>query len=212
MSTHYLLSLFNDDINDIVTPPAFPGESEITGNYVVRVPDDVVVREPVSVADLLTQKYASILASHGLFTQIVHDDMLDATGINMGTSTNIITGIKGTNGLLDGGLLETTVESLTWGGPGAGPPQAILTYEVFQYADTDSASGVYSRSYEEVDPLVAPITVQISFDGGATFQAVTDKNLINIVGPSQGTNLILRFTHTATPTGRYFLGSWAVVF
>lgn len=212
MSTFYLLSVFNDQINDVVSPPSSPGSTVVTGNYVVRVADDVVVKNPVSVSDLVTQKYASILSSHGLFTQIIFDDMLDATEINAANSSGVVLGVKGMNSVFDAGVLETSPLSITWGGGGAGPAQAIMTYEVFQYTDSDLTAGPYSRTYTEVTPGTSPFTVQISFNGGSTFQACSDKNLLNITIPSQGTSLILRFTHTGTPRGRYFLGSWAIVF
>ena len=60
MSTLYLVNLFNDQINDVMYSSG--DELPITGSYVLRVPDDVVVRNPTDSADILTQKYASILA------------------------------------------------------------------------------------------------------------------------------------------------------
>ncbi len=51
MSTHVLVGLFDDQINGVLTTSGTPPMSTITGNYVIRVPDDIPVRNPTSVAE-----------------------------------------------------------------------------------------------------------------------------------------------------------------
>lgn len=212
MSTHYLISLFDDTINDVVNPDPTTGESPITGNYVIRVPDEIVVKNPTSVANLLSQKYASKLANHGLFSTIHFDDMLDAADLNAGASSGVCLGTKGCNSLFPGGVMLSTVSNFIWGGPGAGPSQAIITWEVFRYTDADPISGAYTRKYREVSTTLAPIQAEVSFNGGANFIVASDNNLITITAPQQGPNLVVRFTHLATDQLRYWIGSWAVLF
>ena len=43
MSTHVLVGLFDDQINGVLTTSGTPPMSTITGNYVIRVPDDIPV-------------------------------------------------------------------------------------------------------------------------------------------------------------------------
>jgi hypothetical protein len=210
MSTLYLVSLFTDQVSDVIYSDGVP--KRVTGNYVIRVPDDVIVKNPTSISNLLTQKYASILANNGLFGQVIYDDMLDTVDINSVQSSGVTLGTKGMNSIYDGGTLTTDVFPFTWGGPGSGPSQSIMTYEVFQYIDSDGKTTPYERSYQEVAPGDAPISVQVSFNGGANWMSVTDKNLINVSLSNQGANLVVRFIHTGTPSGRYFIGSWAVLF
>lgn len=217
MSTFYMLSLFNDQINDVVTPPNGGLQTKITGNYVVRVPDDTIVKDPTDVSDLLTKKYQSTLAAYGLFTDMVYDDMLDGDGVNLSQSFGVSVGVKGQNSVYPPpgapmSRMTTTATNITWGGPGAGPAQAIITWEVFRYVDTDSATGPYGRDYLEVPTGTAPITVSISFNNGVTFLSATDKNLISIPGPARGTDIVVRFSHTGADNNRYFIGSWAVLF
>lgn len=212
MSTLYLVSLFNDQISDVVHgAPAEP--MPVTGSYVVRVPDDVVVRNPVDVADILTQKHASQLANNGFFTQTIYDDLLDATGLNTVASTKVSFGDKGTVSLFDNGILESTSSSFSWS-VGVGPTQAVMTWEVFQYTDEDPILGVYRRSYTEVSTGSAnsPITAELSFNGGSTWLSAIDKNIVTVPLADQGTNLVVRFTHGGSPAGRFFLGSWTVLF
>ena len=129
MSTHYLVSLFDDQINGVLAATGAPPMSTVTGNYVIRVPDDVPVKNPTNVADLLNKKYTGILGTHGLFTQIAYDDMLDSLGVNLGASDGITTGDKGVVGIYPTNgawtpVFQTTPMGVVWGGPPPGPPQA----------------------------------------------------------------------------------------
>jgi hypothetical protein len=218
MSTHYLISHFNDEINDVVGASGSPPQTLSTGNYVVRVPDDVSVQNPTNLADLITKKYASVLGSSGLFTQVIYDDMLDGTGVNTGASTGVFLGKNGSVGLYpkhgaQTPLIQTTPYNITWGGPGAGPVQAILSYELFDFVDTDPMTSVYTRSYREVATDV-DVTAQISFNGGTDYFSTSDKALLSIPGGSTGTQVIIRFTRTTdiNVRGRVYLGSWSVLF
>lgn len=218
MSTHYLIGQTTSEINDVVAALGVPPQTIITGNYVVRVPDDVVVQNPTNLADLLTKKYAGILGTYGLFTQILYDDMLDATGVNLGASNGILVGRNGSIGLFPAHspqtpVLQSTPMGITWGGMGAGPAQATLTYELFEYLDVDDRDAVYRRSYAEVAPDI-DVTVEVSFNNGANFTNTTDKALMAIGVAEQGTQVVVRFTRTSDidVRGRVFIGSWALLF
>ena len=219
MSTHYLVSLFNDQINSVVTPPPGPPTSQVVGNFVVRVPDEVPVRNPTGLPDLLTKKYAGILGTHGLFTQVAYDDMLDALGVNTGSSTGVTLGDKGVVGIYPTNtapqipILQTTPMGIVWGGPPPGPPQAMVVYELFEYVDTDDKGLVYVRQYREVSPDI-DVSCQVSFNNGATFISTTDKALVTIPLLARGTQIVLKFTRLTniSARGRVLLGSWAVLF
>lgn len=225
MGTHFLVSLFDDQINGVVAGSGSPPQSTITGNYVIRVPDDVSIRNPTNLADLLTKKYAGILGSYGLFTQIAYDDMLDGSGVNTGLSQGVTLGFKGMVGIYptnDGYLpsvvgpnpvLQTTPMAIAWGGPGAGPPQALLTYELFEYVDDDDKDLPYVRRYREVAPDI-DVVVEVSFDGGSNFTQTTDKALISIPLPERGASVVVRFTRDTdvSSRGRVLIGSWSVLF
>jgi hypothetical protein len=218
VSTHYLVSMFNDEINDVVVATGSPPTTSAVGNYIVRVPDDVKVQNPTSVANLLTQKYAGILGSYGLFTQITYDDFQDATGIDFAGSAGVISGKRSSVGLYPthGGvnsILKSTNNGIVWGGPGAGPPQAILTYEVYEYVDVDDKTLPFQRSYRELTPDT-DLSAEVSFNGGATWISALDKVLINVPSLARGTQLTVRFTRTTDidVRARVHIGSWAVVY
>jgi len=219
VSTHYLVDLFNDDINDVVTPQNIPPSTVITGNYVVRVADDVAVRNPIDLSDLLNKKYQAILGTHGLFTQVTYDPMFDPDNVNLSSSRGIFTGLKGHVGLYPvdmtnpAPILQTDPYGITWGGPGAGPSQALVTYEVFAYVDEDPADAAFQRHYQELPPDT-DVMVEVSFDGGATFLPVQDKALVSIPISSRGTQLLLKFTRTSyvDSVAKVLIGSWAVLY
>ena len=212
MSTHYLINLHTDKIADVVSTQDSPPETVVTGHYVVRVSDDIVVKEPASLVDLLTKKYAGTLGAFGLFTQIAYDDMLAATGVDLVASHGVILGDKGFVGVYPLGTLQASVTPFTWGGPGVGPSQAIVVFEIFEYIDLDPLSGAFVRSYREIDADSGVLDCSLSFDGGLTFIPVVDKTLVSIPSSAQGADLVVKFGHTGVPYGRVFLGSWSVLF
>jgi len=218
MSIHYLVSMFNDEINDVVTASGSPPTSPVTGNYIIRVPDDVSVQNPTSLANLLTKKYTGILGSYGLFTQITYDDFQDGTGIDYANSSGVLSGARSTVGLYPthGGVdsvLQSTPNGIVWGGPGAGPSQAILTYEVYEYVDVDDKTQPFTRSYRELT-VDTDTTAEVSFNNGGTWMPVQDKVLLNIPVLSRGIQLVVRFTRVTDVDvrGKVMLGSWAVLY
>ena len=212
MSTHYLVSVFDNKIKNVLTPDV-NGKTTITGNYVIRVPNDCVVQNPTSVNNLLTQKYASMLASHGLFSAIVYDDMLDDTGVDTGSSSQVILGDNGTNALYaDGGVLTSTTSSFGWGGVGDGPAQALVLFEVYRYEDS-VVDGLYVRKYVEDVADLASIDCEVSFNGGSTWIACANGTLITIPLVGRGSDVVVRFSHSvAASNPRLGLGSWAILF
>jgi len=93
--------------------------------------------------------------------------------------------------------------------PGAAPSQAVVTWETFEYIDTDPADGRFVRAYGGTwADLVS--TCSVSFNGGVSFYGVTDGGVVNIPLLSQGTDFIIRITNTTSHV--IHLGSWAVVY
>jgi hypothetical protein len=220
VSIYYLIDLFTDQINAVVTSQSTPPTILTTGSYVVRVDDNVAVQSPSDLSDLLTKKYLGILGAHGLFTQITYDTMQDASNIDLSNSIGVITGDRGVNGLYANppapglaSVLQTTPNGITWTGPGAGPPEATVSYELFTYVDLDPSGTPYQRQYQELSPDV-DVSAEISFDNGTSFLSFQDKSLITVPTSSRGVNIILRFTRETDVSAhpRVFIGSWAVLY
>lgn len=211
MSTHYLVDIFGNPvsasgINDVRL--ALNGETEAGGSFVVRVAEGVPVRDPVNLGDLLTKKYQGMLGQYaGIATRITYDDLLDSASVDTtapGTGGKF--GQRGTVSLYPGGLMQSTVVALT----GPAPAQATVTWEAFEWVDTDSSTGRFRRTYKEVTADLVT-TCEVSFDNGLNFYATTDGGFLNIPPPHQGTNFVIRITNS-TPSAVVGIGSWAVIY
>lgn len=210
MSTHYLIDLYQPDVSftsseiNSVRDPA-NGQSNLGGNFVVRVPSDVSVQNPTGLSDLLTKKYASLLAKHALYGSITYDDMLDDAGINkLAANTAGSFGNRGVISIFpNGSKLTTNMVTI-----GSTPAQAAVTWEVFDYVVADPATGVLTRTYRELSSSL--LTCEVSFNNGVTFKPATDGGLVNIPIADRGTQLIVRFTNAGV--NRLWLGSWAVLY
>lgn len=213
MSTYYLIDattspIANSEINNVTTTPG--GTVVLGGNFVVRVPDGVSLGpdNPTDLTDLENKKYAGLLAFYAGYTRIAFDSLLDATGVNAATSTQVVLGERSTIRLLGygGNLFESNPVVLS----GGAPSQAVVTYETFLFENADPIVGRIQRTYEEVPPASVS-TCQVSFNGGATWVTTTDGTLLNIAPADQGTSFIIRIASTvfADSVG---LGSWAVIY
>jgi len=177
----------------------------LSGRFVVKVPDGVPIVQPTNLGDLLTKKAQGFLLFYAGFTRVTYDDLLDTTHVNTGASAGLVTGERSTLVLQPGGLLQSTVVPLT----GSAPTQALITWDTFNYVETDSASTLYVRQYNELSSTPSNVTCSVSFDG-VNFNATTDSAVLNIPVPQQGTNFIIRLTNTST--SRLSIGSWTVVY
>ena len=209
MSAHYLVDLFanpfaNASILDVRNPPT--GQSLSNGVLVVRVPDGVRVQRPVDYTDLVTQKYAGLLGFYAGFTRIAFDDLIDVLSVNTATSSKVLLGDRSSIALYPAGVLETVSTPLS----GAAATQAILLWETYEYTDADDKNDRFQRTYSEVPSDPSNITCQVSFNGGLTFNAITDGATLNIPLLDQGTNLVVRFTNASL--SKLFLGSWALIY
>lgn len=213
MSTHYLVDIHtspvtDSEINDVRF--SLTGETILGGNFVVRLPDGIVIEtNPTDLSDLLTKKYAGILAFYAGYTRIAYDDLLDAAGVNLANSIGIATGGRNTISLIGNGtsILESNAVALT----GPAPVEAIVTWETFNVASLSPLDSRTVRTYMETTPS-SVCTCEVSFNGGGSFLPVSDGSLLNIPAPDQGTSFVIRITSAAVFPARVFLGSWAVVY
>ena len=204
----YLVDLFDAPIltakiNDVAI--ATTGTCEVNGSFVVRVPGDVPVKDPRDLADLLTQKYAGLLAANAGFPNIAYDDLLDTSHVDL-TAPNVegVFGDRSVIAIQPGKQFYSKVTALS-----SSPSQAIVTWETFEYLDVDPKAGRFVRTYggtwsDDVS------TCEVSFDSGSSFFPVVDNGVVNVPPLSQGSQFIIRITNTTTK--RLHLGSWAVIY
>ncbi len=203
MSKHYLVDMFGTAPQDILD--VRPGPSSPTvGTFVVRLPDGIVIDNPTDASDLVTKKYAALLAYYANFTSVAYDALLDSSGLDLATVGIIGTfGGGGSVSVGPTGPVNTNMVTL-----GSVPSQAVLVWETFTYTDTSPASDVFTRTY--VESASSDLTVTASFNNGGTSVAVLDGVPFNIAGPDQGSSLILNFSNPGA--SRVFLGSWALLY
>lgn len=212
MTCHYLVDLFgnagfpvNVSIIDVREPDS--GQSLANGSMVVRVPDYIQVVRPTDLQDLLNQKYTGLLAFYAGFAEIAADDLIDPLHVDLVNSAGVRAGLRNTVCIANGGFLRSTAYSLL---PSPAPTVAVITWEVFEYVDTDPKTGMYEREYKEVS--ASEFTCEISFDNWVNTNFVVNEGIFNVPLGQQGTDLIIRFTNTSAPGRELFLGSWAVIY
>lgn len=227
MSTHYLIDTHKtpwaDPTNDtriLDVVQTTDGRSRMNGGMVVRVPDEISVRNPDGIfkptTGLIAQKYASMLANHAVYTDIVYDPFLDTSGINIGASR----GSFGERGNIKmrysttsfDELIQTQIVTLPFA-----PSEGVLTYELYDVLYEGNATQGLTRTYKEVPIFEGNLVPSLSFDGGANFQVWTPEvNYPVISPPGSGTQLVVRWSHGGTgsypvPANRY-IGGWAFIF
>lgn len=212
-SIHYLIDGQTNPINAsrIRNVSYNVDASDMTGGFVVRV-DEALNFDPDGIEtldQLIAAKFTALLESYPGFANSVFDDLLDATGINAVASAGYRIGERGSLrlnpkvALGSGGILETTTVAL-----GSTPTQAIVTWEAFRVTLANAKTGRATLTYEDRAP--SELTVQVSFNNGATYNTVTDGGLYTIAAPDQGSNLRLRIQNGEEHA--LGLGSWAVVY
>lgn len=214
MSTHYLIDLHttpfaNSEINDVRFSKT--GETLLGGNFIVRLPDGISIGpvNPTDLTDLLTKKYAGLLAFYAGYTRITYDDLLDAANIDLPACVNASVGDRSTIRIPRTGT--SVLQSLPTPLIGAAPVECVVTYETFDTPWTSPIDGRGTRTYTETVPGVVS-TCDVSFNGGATFLSTTDGGLLNIPPADQGTSFVFRVTSTGAFGANVSLGSWAVLY
>lgn len=275
------------DVQEVTPHPnplmAVQAKPQLSGRYVVKVPDGIPVSNPQNLGDLLTKKAQGFLLFYAGFTRVTFDDLTDTSNIDFTASKGIICGQRGSIVLEPGGVLQSltiplvaglsgsgtatvtvagpivTVTGLTGMSPffvgnpltisgssvpanngtfpiasfisstsvtitnpiastdtggdswalGLKPTQAYVTWDTFNYVESDSSAATYARQYNELPSVPAFLLAQVSFDGVTFTPALADAAL-NIPVPQQGTSFIMQLTNSSTQ--RLGIGSWTVIY
>lgn len=208
MSTLYLFDAHDNVLANSGVDDTIAGSGSgvpINGSFVVRVADDVRLDgdPPATLADLMTQKYAGLLANYPGFSYIVYDEMTDATGFSVPSSVGSTFGSRGTISIYPTGQAETVTVALA-----TTPSECVVTWEAYAITNTDPLDDRFIREY--VDRPASDLGIQASFDNGVNFTSVTDGALHAIAPGVQGNQLVLRVTNALGV--RRWLGSWAVIY
>lgn len=208
--SYYLLDQFTTPktsapILDVVESST--GQVVTNGSFIIRVPTPLRVSpSPATLSNLLTAKYAALLAKYPAYTRITYDAMLDATGVNLATPPSGFFGERGTVSIKTGTTLQSVATALT----GGAPTSAMIVYELFTYTYSDPKGGRLIRTYNQLASTTGNATVTASFNNGSTYIGMTDSVNVSIGGGDQGTNFILRIANISGAMA--YVGSWAVLY
>ena len=214
MSTYYLFDMHSNPITDsrlrgVILDPDGTTAIDRTGSFVVRVPPGVQIdTEPTNLTELLTEKYAGLLASFAGFTRITFDDLLDATNLNAAASSQASFGDRSNIiAFSNGAIIESDPTALS----GGAPTEAIVTWEAFQSVSAGSLGVRQVLQYQEVaaDDF---LQVDVSFNGGTDFNTVTNSGLLAIPPAEVGTSFVIRFTSQALGLANVQISSWSVIY
>ena len=91
-----------------------PLNFSVSGHYVVDIPTSLGVVFDGDVSPLIDAKNAAFLAQHGYMVDFLADEFLDASGVDTSpsVSSRFVTGTNKRVGLLPGGYLTTTVQTI----------------------------------------------------------------------------------------------------
>ena len=183
-------------------------ECPADGLFVVPVAEIMgLTSEPTSLTACLDAKYAAMLAYYATYTAIAYEDFTAAPSINYGSSSNLVVGQRGCTRLFPtptAGVYRSSAAAL-----GGTPATAVVIWDVHNIDMTDNTpTAPASRTWQT--ELPANVTVEVSFNNGGTWIVATSGGLMNISGPDQGSNLIVRVTNTQSVSR--WLSSWAVLY
>jgi hypothetical protein len=203
--------LATSKINDTVSSPAgYSTAIPIRGSFVVNVPFDVPLDGvPQDLSDLITKKYAGILAMYPGYQNILYDEQIDSVGwvfpptLGGGVARGTM-GDRQTNSIAFPGAIESSTTTLV-----STPQTCVLRWDAFDYIYDDSTSVQEQRYYQEADPTV--FNVFVSFNGGSTWNAVQNGLIFSIPSADQGSSFKIAF-QTSGVGQRHYLGSWALVY
>lgn len=213
MTTYYLMDMHvadvaNSRIVDVIGTPEPTSEIRVDGLTPIKVPDGVRVVNPTSLADILTQKYAGILALYPGFSNIVFDDLLDPGGLETTTPSTTYMKKSGSRGTV-GGMVQTLLTDPNMDVSPTVISQCIVVYETYTWRYVDPKNGRFERYYIE-EPEVLH-TVNVSVNGGVNFTPTTSGSLVTFA-LTQGSVIQLKFSGDAVNNRLLHTGSWAVIY
>lgn len=204
--TKFVVDKFTQEIKTNSPFVDFP----INGHYIIDVRQGVTIDttvNPFDVSELISQKFAGLLAGFPEFSDIVFDELEDANDINVAATGHFARLgefeqlLPPTNGQVTTSVFDLTAVTSLAGAPVKFQPH----FDFYAVTRTQTNRGNFNEVYNEVSPSL--ITTEISFDGGSTFTAATDSTSGLIGVPD--TDLVLRFTNTTA--NEVYIGSWAVL-
>ena len=204
MSIHYLINPFttNGDITDVTTSSS--GQTDATGSTIIRIPDGVAVHNnPSNLTDLVTEKYAALLAFYAGFPEVVGDPCLDALTVDLTASERILASA----GFVNHCVLPTGVYASVSIPLAYAPTQCVVVWEEYDFVVSDDKTQRLQRTYSEASG--SNFVCAVSFNG-VNANLTGNGAVFNIPVAHQGSTFTIGLTNNAV--SRKYLGSWALIY
>jgi hypothetical protein len=206
---------------------SFPSvDFPINGNFIIKIPSavSVSVNSDTDLDALLVKKAEGILAFYPNFSNIIMEDFLNASNVEVPVSpdpTILCAAIPSTSDLVsnpfctyllpnDGvnnGVLTSSTYTL------ASLPSTtdvIVIWEVFQLSFSETVDGISQMYYSEIDS--DSITCEISFDNGANWEQVFDTTFTTLNGLYTGQSVKIRFINNLSYSDqKVWLGGYSIL-
>ena len=204
MNTHYSFG-YSDDKLVYASPST--GTTRCSGTYVIRVPSSYEINPTSDTAVLVAADKSAIMLQKSSFPNIVHDELLDTSKLDLSSKSGAHLGAKKSTCLLPDFGYFNFLKTLSFPLP-APPTLMSIKWETFEYSNVDDKTLPYKRSYVEASS--ADISAEIEL-GDMVYYAVTNGGVFSVPLGPPGTTFSLKFSNN-TPTRRIYLGAWSVFY
>jgi hypothetical protein len=182
----------------------------LRGSFGVDLPFEVPMDGvPTTLSDLITKKYAGILAAYSGYSNILFDEQIDGTGWDTAASSGcaFTVGSRKTTSLRssDGTPLVSNMSTLL-----TTPASCVVRFDLYSYFITDVRNAQMVRAFQEQTAASLGMTVEVSFNNGSVWNVVSNGVPLDIPLPSQGSSFRIRFSKNVV--GVAGIGSWALIY
>jgi hypothetical protein len=198
----------NSRIVDVVMTGSSTEELRVDGLTPIKIPDGVRVVNPTSLSDILTQKYAGILAMYPGFGNIIYDDLLDPSGLEAPDVSQALQK-RGSRSTI-GGRVQTLLSDPNLDVSPTVLSQCIVIYETYTIKYLDPKDGRFERYY--IEGSETQHTIEVSSNEGVDFTESTSGALVEFPQGQQGSVVQLRFPASFVGNRLLHVGSWALVY
>lgn len=211
MPTVYLVDAHTNPVaNSEINEMRFNAQTApLAGVFVVKVDDDMPLRvsPPNTLSLLLGFKNEAVLSYFATFTIAQVEDFTDAPSVDFANSPGTHAGARNSTKINPrvgglGGRYQSTSTNI-----GSTPTVASIVWEEFTVSNTNPKTDRFTRSWNEA---TTSLTCEVSFNNGGTWVSATNRGILTIAAPDQGSDLIVRFTNNSGSSK--YLGYWAVLY
>lgn len=213
MSTYYIFdphvsTIANARLVDAVQLDADGDSFRVDGMLPIRIPDGVKVVNPTSLTDVLTQKYAGLLALYPGYTNIIYDDFLDSTGTSpLASRGQRLGSLLNCAGEFDTVAVDVSPTVIS---------QCIVVFEYAAWEYVDVKTSLLERHYYQVPSTTNSRRVDLSVNNGSDYLLGAESGAVTLIPlGDEGSLVTIDFQSLSPNTFNgldIYVTSWAVIY